>query len=106
MWSNDRFSSITTTMCSIGSRSSRARRLESLSLVPPVTREQYDSRPAGAIRSSPRGRSASGGTKPLDYNEAVMKTIVVSTDGSPSALEAVRFGLELAEAQQAEAIFV
>jgi nucleotide-binding universal stress UspA family protein len=35
-----------------------------------------------------------------------MKKIVVATDGSPSALEAVRFGLELAEEQGAEALFV
>jgi nucleotide-binding universal stress UspA family protein len=35
-----------------------------------------------------------------------MKRIVIATDGSPSALEAVRFGLELAEEQGAEAVFV
>ena len=35
-----------------------------------------------------------------------MNRIVVATDGSPSALEAVRFGLELAEEQGAEALFV
>ena len=35
-----------------------------------------------------------------------MKRIVVATDGSPSALEAVRFGLELAEEQGAEVTFV
>jgi nucleotide-binding universal stress UspA family protein len=35
-----------------------------------------------------------------------MKRIVIATDGSPSALEAVRFGLELAEEQGAEAVIV
>jgi nucleotide-binding universal stress UspA family protein len=35
-----------------------------------------------------------------------MKKIVVATDGSPSADEAVRFGLELAAEQQAEVTFV
>jgi nucleotide-binding universal stress UspA family protein len=35
-----------------------------------------------------------------------MKRIVIATDGSPSAFEAVRFGLELAEEQGAEAVFV
>lgn len=35
-----------------------------------------------------------------------MKRIVIATDGSPAALEAVRFGLELAEEQGAEAVFV
>lgn len=53
-----------------------------------------------------RAAAAIVGTKSLDQKEVVMKTIVVATDGSPSALEAVRFGLELAQEQQAEAIFV
>ena len=35
-----------------------------------------------------------------------MKTIVVATDGSASALEAVEYGLELASDQDAEPIFV
>ena len=35
-----------------------------------------------------------------------MKTIVIATDGSPSALEAVEYGLELASDQAAEPIFV
>lgn len=35
-----------------------------------------------------------------------MKKIVIATDGSPSARQAVTFGLELASAQDAEAIFV
>ena len=35
-----------------------------------------------------------------------MKTIVIATDGSPSALEAVEYGLELAADQDAEPIFV
>lgn len=35
-----------------------------------------------------------------------MKTIVIATDGSPSALEAVEFGLELAAEQDAQPIFV
>jgi nucleotide-binding universal stress UspA family protein len=35
-----------------------------------------------------------------------MKRILIATDGSPSAQEAVDFGVELARAQQAEAIFV
>ena len=35
-----------------------------------------------------------------------MKTIVIATDGSPSALEAVEYGLELASDQDAEPIFV
>lgn len=35
-----------------------------------------------------------------------MKTIVIATDGSPSAREAVEFGLELAAEQGAKAVFV
>jgi nucleotide-binding universal stress UspA family protein len=35
-----------------------------------------------------------------------MKTIVIATDGSPSAHEAVEYGLELASDQNAEPIFV
>ncbi len=35
-----------------------------------------------------------------------MKTILIATDGSPSAREAVRFGLELAAEQQAEVTFL
>ena len=35
-----------------------------------------------------------------------MKTIVIATDGSPSALEAVEYGLDLASDQEAEPIFV
>ena len=35
-----------------------------------------------------------------------MKKIVIATDGSSSALQAVEFGLELAEEHQAEPIFV
>jgi nucleotide-binding universal stress UspA family protein len=35
-----------------------------------------------------------------------MKKILIATDGSPSAREAVEFGLELAAEQSAEAIFV
>lgn len=38
--------------------------------------------------------------------ENTMKTIVIATDGSPSALEAVEYGLELATDQDAEPIFV
>ena len=52
---------------------------------------------------APRTMTAMQSTGP---KEAVMKRIVVATDGSPSALEAVRFGLELAEEQEAEAIFL
>ena len=33
-----------------------------------------------------------------------MKKILIATDGSPSAREAVRFGLELAEEQGAEVV--
>ena len=35
-----------------------------------------------------------------------MQKIVIATDGSPSAREAVEFGLELAAAQEAEPVFV
>jgi nucleotide-binding universal stress UspA family protein len=35
-----------------------------------------------------------------------MKSILIATDGSPSAQEAVEFGLELAKEQGAEAVFV
>jgi nucleotide-binding universal stress UspA family protein len=45
-----------------------------------------------------------GGTQP--EREDTMKRIVIATDGSPSASEAVEFGLELAAEQSAEAIFV
>jgi nucleotide-binding universal stress UspA family protein len=38
--------------------------------------------------------------------EPTMKTIVIATDGSPSALEAVEYGLELAAEQDAQPIFV
>ena len=38
--------------------------------------------------------------------EDAMKKILIATDGSPSAREAVEFGVELAEEQGAEAIFV
>jgi nucleotide-binding universal stress UspA family protein len=36
--------------------------------------------------------------------EVTMKKILIATDGSPSAQEAVRFGLELAEEQGAEVV--
>jgi len=35
-----------------------------------------------------------------------MKTLVIATDGSPEANEAVEFGLDLAADQEAEAVFV
>jgi nucleotide-binding universal stress UspA family protein len=35
-----------------------------------------------------------------------MKTILIATDGSPSSQEAVQFGLELAEEQGSELVFV
>ena len=35
-----------------------------------------------------------------------MKRILIATDGSPSALQAVELGLELAAEQEAEAVFV
>ena len=35
-----------------------------------------------------------------------MKTIVIATDGSPSAHEAVEFGLDLAAEQKADAVLV
>ncbi len=38
--------------------------------------------------------------------EKTMKRIVIATDGSPSALEAVEYGIELAAEQGAEPIFV
>jgi nucleotide-binding universal stress UspA family protein len=38
--------------------------------------------------------------------EVAMKTILIATDGSPSALEAVEFGLELAKEQGVKPIFV
>jgi nucleotide-binding universal stress UspA family protein len=40
------------------------------------------------------------------YEEDAMKTIVIATDGSASAQQAVEFGLELAAEQKAEPIFV
>jgi nucleotide-binding universal stress UspA family protein len=44
----------------------------------------------------------------VDWNreEKTMKKIVIATDGSPSALEAVEYGLELAADQGAEPIVV
>jgi nucleotide-binding universal stress UspA family protein len=41
-----------------------------------------------------------------DSKESVMKKIVIATDGSPSARDAVEFGLELALEQDAEPVFV
>jgi nucleotide-binding universal stress UspA family protein len=41
-----------------------------------------------------------------DPKEDTMNTIVIATDGSESAAEAVKFGLELAAEQDAEPIFV
>ena len=41
-----------------------------------------------------------------DPQEDTMNTIVIATDGSESAVEAVKFGLELAAEQDAEPIFV
>ena len=35
-----------------------------------------------------------------------MKKILIATDGSPSALQAVELGLELVAEQEAEAVFV
>ena len=35
-----------------------------------------------------------------------MKRILIATDGSPSALQAVEFGLDLAEEEGSEAFFV
>jgi nucleotide-binding universal stress UspA family protein len=40
-----------------------------------------------------------------DPKEDTMKSILIATDGSPSAREAVEFGLELAEDQSATAVF-
>jgi nucleotide-binding universal stress UspA family protein len=42
----------------------------------------------------------------LDPKEDTMKKILIATDGSPSAREAVTFGLELAAEQSAEATVV
>ena len=36
----------------------------------------------------------------------MMKTILIATDGSPSALQAVELGLELAEEEDAQPVFV
>ena len=48
-----------------------------------------------------------GGGPTIGANKEVkMKKILIATDGSPSALQAVEFGLELAEEHQAEPIFV
>lgn len=41
-----------------------------------------------------------------DEKEDTMKSILIATDGSPSAQEAVEFGLELAEEQEAQVVFV
>ena len=41
-----------------------------------------------------------------DEKEDTMKAILIATDGSPSAQEAVEFGLELAEEQHAGVVFV
>jgi len=41
-----------------------------------------------------------------DQKEDTMNTILIATDGSPSAHEAVEFGLELAEEQHAGVVFV
>ena len=41
-----------------------------------------------------------------DEKEDTMKAILIATDGSPSAHEAVEFGLELAEEQHAGVVFV
>jgi nucleotide-binding universal stress UspA family protein len=41
-----------------------------------------------------------------DAKEASMKKILIATDGSPSAHEAVRFGLDLAAEHDAEPVFV
>lgn len=41
-----------------------------------------------------------------EKEEDTMKAILIATDGSPSAQEAVEFGLELAEEQGAGAVFV
>lgn len=41
-----------------------------------------------------------------DPKEDTMKNILIATDGSPAAQEAVEFGLELAADQEADAIFV
>jgi nucleotide-binding universal stress UspA family protein len=46
-------------------------------------------------------RTTIGGDK-----EETMKRILIATDGSPSALQAVELGLELAAEQDAEAVFV
>jgi nucleotide-binding universal stress UspA family protein len=43
--------------------------------------------------------------KALGRKEDTMKKILIATDGSPSAQEAVRFGLELAEEQAAYVVF-
>jgi nucleotide-binding universal stress UspA family protein len=46
-------------------------------------------------------RTTIGGDK-----EETMKRILIATDGSPSALQAVELGLELAVEQEAEVVFV
>jgi nucleotide-binding universal stress UspA family protein len=38
--------------------------------------------------------------------EKMMKTILIATDGSPSALQAIELGLELAEEEDAQPVFV
>lgn len=50
---------------------------------------------------SVHARTTIGGDK-----EETMKKILISTDGSPSALQAVELGLELAAEQEAEVVFV
>jgi nucleotide-binding universal stress UspA family protein len=55
------------------------------------------------MRPSPRRPTIAGENS---HKEEVMKKILIATDGSPSACEAIEFGLELAEEHAAEVTFV
>src|SRR5215208_7814898 len=65
----------------------------------------------GELRSRIGARTDCAGRVPADHRTATteggaMRKILIATDGSPAAVEAVEFGLELAAEHGAEAIFV
>jgi nucleotide-binding universal stress UspA family protein len=58
------------------------------------------------MRESPDAASCAGTDDVSDAQGGTMKTILIATDGSPAAQQAVRYGLELAEEQSSEPVFI
>src|SRR5262249_5604786 len=62
--------------------------------------------PIGVAADAVHERRAHHGGEPQERRRAAMKKILIATDGSPAALEALEFGLDLAAEEEAEALVV